>query len=213
MTTTPDVPTPAPSVSRLVKTTMAAVAAASVLLVAFVLPAEYAIDPTGIGRRLGLTAIASPPPPASVETSPEGAPMAPTQRGPIGEYPREFKVDVFDFVLGPYEYREYKYQLEKGATMVYAWSADRNVEMDQHAERAPGATDGPPEESFEKSTRRQAAGTYTAPFAGNHGWYWENPGAEPITIHLVSSGFYTAAVDIHSNRQRIPHALRSLEAR
>ena len=52
----------------------------ALLLVAFVLPAEYAIDPLGTGRRLGLTAIASPPAATeSVEapTNPEAALMIP----------------------------------------------------------------------------------------------------------------------------------------
>ena len=44
-----------PSTQKLVKSTIAAAAAAAVILVAVVLPAEYAVDPTGVGRALGLT--------------------------------------------------------------------------------------------------------------------------------------------------------------
>ena len=44
-----------PSASQLVKSTVIAIAAALVILVTVVLPAEYAIDPTGIGRALKLT--------------------------------------------------------------------------------------------------------------------------------------------------------------
>jgi len=197
-----------PSVSRLIKTTSIALIVASVLLVTFILPAEYAIDPLGTGRRLGLTDIARPPATA-VEQPARGAPLAPTQNGPIAEYPREFKFDVFDLVLQPYEYIEYKYQMEKGATMLFAWTADADVQHDMHAERAAGATDGPPEQSFDKRVLRQATGAYTAPFAGIHGWYWENPGGEPLKIRLITSGFYTAATEIHSNRTRHPHTLRS----
>lgn len=43
-----------PSTARLLKATGLAIAVASVLLVTVVLPAEYGIDPTGIGTRLGL---------------------------------------------------------------------------------------------------------------------------------------------------------------
>ena len=39
-----------PSTAKLVKSTVIAAAAAAVILVTVVLPAEYAIDPTGIGR-------------------------------------------------------------------------------------------------------------------------------------------------------------------
>jgi hypothetical protein len=205
-------PAAGPSLARLAKTTLLAVVVASILLVTLVLPAEYAIDPLGVGRRLGLTDIAAPPPAAVAVAPAEGAPLAPTQQGPIGEYPRAFTFDVFDLVLQPYEYIEYKYQLEKGATMLFSWTADADVQHDLHAERAAGATDGPAEESFDKRTRRSGTGTYTAPFSGIHGWYWENPGGEPIKIRLSTAGFYTSAVEIHSNRTRYPHRLQSLDA-
>ena len=44
-----------PGAARLLKSTLMAAAVATVLLVTTVLPAEYGIDPTGIGRALGLT--------------------------------------------------------------------------------------------------------------------------------------------------------------
>jgi hypothetical protein len=34
------------------------------------------------------------------------------------------------------------------------------------------------------------AGTFVAPSTGIHGWFWENQSLEPVTIKLVSSGFY-----------------------
>jgi hypothetical protein len=200
-----------PSLSRLVKTAAIALATAGTLLVAVVLPAEYAIDPLGTGRRLGLTAIASPPlTPIDTIANADSALLTPVQRGPIGDYPRPYKVDAFEVVLAPYEYVEYKYHLEKGATMVYAWSASAPVVHDFHGERSDPASDGgPAEQSFDKQDRRQASGSFTAPFTGIHGWYWENPGAEPITVRVTSSGFYSGAVEIRSDRTRRPHDLRS----
>ena len=44
-----------PSSKQLVRSTILALLAAAVLLVSIILPAEYSIDPTGIGRLLGLT--------------------------------------------------------------------------------------------------------------------------------------------------------------
>ena len=44
-----------PSTSRLLKSTVIALVVALVVLVVAVLPAEYGVDPTGVGRRLGLT--------------------------------------------------------------------------------------------------------------------------------------------------------------
>src|SRR3546814_13650840 len=44
-----------PSTGKLITSTVIAMATAGVLLVTVVLPSEYAIDPTGVGRVLGLT--------------------------------------------------------------------------------------------------------------------------------------------------------------
>ena len=46
---------------------------------------------------------------------------------PVGQYPAACKVDVFEITLQPYEYVEYKYRLEHGATMLYAWEASAGV--------------------------------------------------------------------------------------
>ena len=106
--------TPSPSLARLARTTVFAMAVAGILLVAFVLPSEYGIDPIGTGKMLGLTAIASPEPEPVDEgmSNPESALLTPTQRGPVGEYPRPFKFDVYEVALAPKETIEYKYHLE-----------------------------------------------------------------------------------------------------
>ncbi|MEK5764296.1 transmembrane anchor protein, partial [Acinetobacter junii] len=44
-----------PSSKKLIKSTVIAAVSAIVVLVTWVMPAEYAIDPTGVGKVLGLT--------------------------------------------------------------------------------------------------------------------------------------------------------------
>lgn len=51
--TIPSLPPAAPG--RLLRSTLVALAVAGLLLVTVVLPAEYGIDPTGVGRVIGLT--------------------------------------------------------------------------------------------------------------------------------------------------------------
>jgi hypothetical protein len=208
--------TTGPSLARLAKTTLLAVVVAGILLAAFVLPAEYGIDPLGTGRMLGLTAIASPPEPAveaDAMANPEAALLTPIQRGPIGEYPRPFKFDVYEVVLGPKETIEYKYHLEKGATMFYSWTATAPVIYDFHGERSGLVSEGgPSSESYDKQTRGRLSGSFAAPFVGIHGWYWENFGAEPVTVRLTSAGFYNSAVIIRPNGQRQLRDLQVLDA-
>lgn len=201
----------APSVRMLARTTAIALTVAGAILVTVVLPAEYGVDPLGTGRRLGLTEIASPRvTPVEPPSTADGA-LIPTQNGPLGIYPAAFKVDVFEVTLAPYEYVEYKYRLEKDATMLYSWSATAVVKHDFHGERSAGAGDTAAEQSFDKDDRRQASGSLTAPFAGIHGWYWENPGADTITIKLTSAGYYTSAVEIRSDRTRRTRTLRNID--
>ena len=55
MSIPPVAPLPPASPGRLLRSTLIALAVAVALLVTVVLPAEYGIDPTGVGRVLGLT--------------------------------------------------------------------------------------------------------------------------------------------------------------
>jgi hypothetical protein len=139
-----------------------------------------------------LTDIAAPPlREAAADVRPAGAALKPAANGPLGEYPADYKLDVFEVTLQPYDYVEYKYHLEQGATMLYSWTASAPLLQDFHGERAARGSDGEPEEeSFDKQGRRQASGSLVAPFAGIHGWYWENPSGTPITIRLTSAGLF-----------------------
>lgn len=55
MTAPPPLDSAPPTPRTLVRSTAIAVAVAAAILVTTVLPAEYGIDPTGVGRVLGLT--------------------------------------------------------------------------------------------------------------------------------------------------------------
>jgi hypothetical protein len=202
--------TESPPPRQLAKATAAAFAAAALVLITAVLPAEYGIDPLGTGRAMGLTALSSPTEaPQVVLVAPRGPEGVPAQHGPVATYQSSYRTDSVELTIGPYEFVEYKYRLEKGASMLYSWAASAPVIHDMH-----GEPDGAPKdysESFDKQTRRQADGAFTAPFSGIHGWFWENSGGETITVRLTSSGFYSAALEIRSDRTRTPHALTSLE--
>ena len=181
---------------------------AGALAITVVLPAEYAIDPLGTGRWLGLIRDA-PPVGLPMQAAPAAAAAAPVQNGPIGTYGSPFNYDVFEITLQPYEFVEYKYQLAKGAHMLFSWTATASLLHDFHAERGGDATGAAAvEESYDKAERREAHAGFIAPFSGIHGWFWENPGADPITIRLTSAGFYTSAVEIRSDRSRQTRPLR-----
>lgn len=45
-----------------------------------------------------------------------------------------------------------------------------------------------------EGSQREAAGTFTAPFAGAHGWYWKNTGRQPVTVQVSVVGVTAALV-------------------
>jgi hypothetical protein len=181
-------PAVVPAGHGLGKATIVALLVAVVLLVVAVLPAEYGIDPLGVGEATGLTALyeagagLGDPAPAVITADPSG---------PLVPQPADYKVDSMSFTLAPNQSVEYKYELATGATMVYTWKANAEVEFDFHTEPAGKGAAG--SESFEKGTAETGRGSYRARYPGIHGWYWRNPNFEPVTINLVTSGFYTEA--------------------
>lgn len=179
-------PPTTPSRLRIVKATALALLVAAVLLVTAILPAEYGVDPLRTGRFLGLLALAD------------------SGSGAITPQDERYRSDTKEFVLGPYEFVEYKYRMEQGSGMLYSWQATSSVISDFHSEpdgAAPGYA-----ESFDKREGSQAHGVYQAPFPGVHGWYWENPALRDVRIRLHTSGFYSAAKE-YMGGNIIDHAL------
>jgi hypothetical protein len=180
--------------SGLAKATAVALAVAAVVLVSFVLPAEYGVDPIGIGRATGLTDLYAAgaglgdPAPAVITADPAG-PLVPQKA--------DYKVDSMSFTLAPNQSIEYKYELADGAGMVYTWKATGEVEFDFHTEPAGKGAAG--SESFEKGTATAGRGTYRARYPGIHGWYWRNTTRNEVTVNLVTSGFYTEGRQIRED--------------
>jgi len=171
----------------LAKATLAALAVAGVVLVTAVLPAEYGIDPTGVGGAIGLTALYE----AGAGVNPSPAVITADPSGPLVATPAVYKTDVMAFTLAPGDWIEYKYSLDTGATMLYTWSADGEVEFDFHTE--PEGKGAAGSESFEKGEAAAGHGSYRARYNGIHGWYWRNTGRSEVTVRLTTAGFYTEA--------------------
>lgn len=44
--------------------------------------------------------------------------------------------------------------------------------------------------SYEKGSSAGESGTFRAPFAGTHGWFWRNRTAAPVTIDVQATGAF-----------------------
>lgn len=157
----------------LFKATIIALIIASLALVSFILPAEYNIDPTGIGKKLGLTALAVP---AVVE--------AQQLDSQISE-----AVDIIEVIVPAGRGVEYKFTMQQFKKMDYQWQTDGEaLFFDLHGEPE-GDTTGY-YESYAIATSTEMKGSYTTPFAGVHGWYWKNTTDKAVKVKLTVSGEY-----------------------
>ncbi len=161
---------------------------AGLVLVMFVLPAEFAVDPLGTGTMFGLLDLGETG--KQVEALNAAASTETAQGAIIAAEPQAFHDETVTFALAPREFVEYKYRLEKGKALLYSWSATAAVDFEFHAE-PDGAPRGYAQTYEKKPATKEASGTLTAPFAGIHGWYWENITDQPVTVTLKAAGFYS----------------------
>jgi len=200
MSVSPSTP-PLPSTRRLVMATGIAAIVATLVLLTTVLPAEYGIDPTGIGTRLGLTALSTPADDGAAKAAPDTAAVDPSTNlsgaaplAPIGDtrvlskHASDVRRETQSITLAPGEGTERKARMKAGDTFVFHWTADAALSVDMHGERV-DAKEGEFTSYWLEDDQSKASGAFTAPFDGSHGWYWENQGNTPVTIRLELSGF------------------------
>ena len=182
---------------RLAAAAGAALLVAGLVLVMFVLPAEYGVDPLGVGARVGLVELGAVG--KQVDALNESATTGAGQATLIVPQERAFKSETVEFKVGPREGMEYKYRLDKGEALLFSWKTTGPVAYEFHAE-----PDGAPRgyaQTYEKGDgKSEASGTLTAPFPGIHGWYWENKTDKEITVTLTSSGFYNMAHEFRTGQ-------------
>lgn len=197
----------APSAARLLKSVVAALLIAAVVLVVAVLPAEYGIDPTGLGKRLGLTQIhqggetiqlkdtlGGNQDVGKVQVSDPGEPLPlpnPAVYQGAATPPKSETLTIHIPVGGE---TEVKAVLATNKVLLYSWKTDKGpVYVDFHG-HSPDWTN---KQAFVRYLESKDgipadSGSLVAPFAGEHGWYWLNIGDEPVTITLQVSGYYDA---------------------
>ena len=193
MTDMPHAPAAAelPSTGRLVRATLLALALAGAALLTVILPAEYGIDPTGIGTALGLSrapAAAGEPLPTS-GTGASGTPAAAATMGSLFKSPTPFRSDEMSLTLAAGEGAEIKAQMAAGERLVFSWtSTGGGVDVDMHGESLDTRTG---DRSYWAGEFEESGhGAFEAPMTGNHGWFWQNLNDAPVTITVKTSGFY-----------------------
>jgi len=159
------------STKTLIKSTAIAIVVAILVLISLILPAEYNIDPTGIGEKLGLTALANPIINSVAKTEPKQS------------------SDSFEVTVPAGRGVEFKFAMQQSQKMKYEWQTDgESLYFDLHGEPE-GDTTGY-FESYAIATLNKMEGSFTAPFNGSHGWYWRNRSNSPVNVTLKVNGEY-----------------------
>ena len=193
---TPPPGDPLPTPRALVRSTLIALAVAAVLLVGFIFPAEYGVDPTGIGGVFGLTEMGQIKVQLAEEAAAEDAALlaaseAPAAAAPVAQADSTTEVggvateQVTLVTLAPGEGKEVKLEMDEGGRATYAWTTDRGVvNYDTHADGV-----GIDYHGYGKGTSVASdEGVLVAAFDGKHGWFWRNRTRESLTVTLRTSG-------------------------
>lgn len=158
-----------PSPKNIITASAIAFVVAMIVLLTAILPAEFGADPLGTGELLGLTALSR-------------------DQNPFEEQLEVHRSDTVEFILEPFQSVEYKYLMDLDASMIFSWVADGEVYYDMHAE--PAGLGEEYVESYEQGNGDRRMGSFHAPFAGIHGWFWENRSLNTVVVNLYSAGFY-----------------------
>jgi hypothetical protein len=153
-----------------------------------------AVDPAALAaqvERAVAEALAARDAVAAAAPAPEttlAAAPAPEARAPALEAAPAAagRSDEIAITLVPGEGAEVKLVMAAGARAAFAWSVEGGVaNFDLHGDG------GGRKISYEQGRGVPGQeGTLEAAFDGNHGWFWRNRGAEPVTILLRTEGDY-----------------------
>ncbi|WP_096699663.1 transmembrane anchor protein [Polaromonas sp. AER18D-145] len=196
-----------PSSRQLIRSTLIAAVSAGALLMTTVMPAEYGIDPTGIGGVLGLKRMGE----IKASLASEAAKETPVDPAPVAVAPAAAtdanvdvaaskassadpggKADEISVTLKPGQAAEVKLDMNKGSKVTYRWVVrGGSVNFDTHGDPV-----NPPAGFYHGYGKgRQSTGdegVLEAAFDGKHGWYWRNRSKEDAIVTLSTKGGYSA---------------------
>ena len=175
---------PTQSNATIIKASIFALVVASIIFVTIILPAEYNIDPTGIGKSMGLTVLAGDIPDDSVK------PLLKEEQS------SGYQDNQTTVIVPPNKGVEYKFKIVKYGSIIYEWTTNGEpLYFDFHGEPK-GDTTGY-FESYAIATAPEMKGSMTVPFDGVHGWYWKNNSDKEISVTLKTQGDYEVVGLIH----------------
>ncbi|SEQ92223.1 transmembrane anchor protein [Thalassovita taeanensis] len=193
-----------PSSAQLIRSTAIAAVSAVAILVTVVLPAEYNIDPTGIGGVIGLTEMGEIKTQLAEEAEADRLMELEAQDesslmndifgffvGAAHAQEAEIWRDETTFTLAPGDSAEWKLVMEEGQTVEYRMMVDGGrVNFDLHGHG------GGKSVTYKKGRGSTGdEGQIVAAFDGEHGWFWRNRDNLVVTVTVQVRGEYAEFKD------------------
>lgn len=192
---------------KLMNKIIAAAIAGVALSVVALLPAEYSIDPNGLGGKLGFTALAQEPETAAPfdgvlefnigDYDPTADRIDRSLQGLIHQEDAPFHSAIIDIEIADFGEIEHKFIMPADTTFVYSWkvlsAVGDGVYYDFHGHPSSADAVNYPdgfEMAYAKGEGTEQHGSFTAPFSGYHGFYFMNIEQGPITVRLTVSGYW-----------------------
>tara|TARA_Y100001960_G_scaffold333783_1_gene440943 strand:+ start:3710 stop:4306 length:597 start_codon:yes stop_codon:yes gene_type:complete len=181
-----------PSTAQLVKSTIVAFISAIVILITVVLPAEYGIDYTGVGKALGLKQMGEIKMSLAEEVALEKASIEPqvytnsptNENSPINPTYR----DTMTIKLAPNQGAEVKVKMKEGEKATFNWQSNAGkVNFDIHGDSNPLNIKY---YNYDKGSTKSDEGQIIAFFDGYHGWFWRNRSGEDLEVTINVAGEY-----------------------
>ncbi|MBT7042960.1 MAG: transmembrane anchor protein [Candidatus Marinimicrobia bacterium] len=178
-----------PTSSQLLKSTIIAFVVASFLLLLVILPAEYGVDPTGVGHALGLKKMGEIKKSLEKEalTEPEILKDNLTKNQKVKSEIFEEKQDIMEVEIASGEAIEIKLEMKKGAIAQYKWSTENGaLNFNLHGDGYKGMH----KTATYKKGKMVASdkGELVAEFDGYHGWFWRNRNDATVKVLLEVTG-------------------------
>lgn len=165
----------------------------ALIVLGAIMPAEFNVDPLGIGKLTGVGRLWAP----EAKTFSGGSEtLAFTSEAAKSSHTVDISLGAADW---PEAAVEYKVHMKPGQSIFYKWSvvnADGTpgtvpVEMDQHGHDIKPDGEAQTVVDFRKARLLADQGSMTAPMDGIFGWYFRNHSPDPAVIRLEIEGFYT----------------------
>lgn len=189
----------------IVKSLILSILIGGFIVVAAVLPAEYGVDPLGLGKAIGFSKLYVNKSATELQTvaatavnhkkitinnvgSPSNVERPKNALLPEMKEKQAVRSDEISVVVPAQQGIEYKFQAKQLGKVEYEWSTEQGeLYIDFHGEpkNAKGFY-----ESYTVCYSNNMGGMLLVPFTGKHGWYFRNNSDKDITVKIKLHGQY-----------------------